>query len=408
MYRTHKVALDPTNVQATALARAAGTARFAYNWALARWGEQYQASLINPGLPKPSQLALRRELNTIKRSEFPWMLESTKCAPQEAIIALGIAFKNFFAGRAKYPTFKKRGEHDAFRLSSGQFRIESRRIRVPNAGRIRLREDLRWEHARPVSVTISKRAGRWFAAIHCELPDPVGSCPANPQSTVGVDVGVREYVVSDGTRHQVPRHLRVKLQSLRRAQQELSRKANGSKNRAKAAARVARLHARVSDARADWLHKLTTTLATDHDRIVIEDLNVIGMTRNHHLALSIADASFGEFRRQLEYKTREHGKQLTLADRWFPSSKTCSACGAKAKHPMPLSVRKWTCEACGANHDRDLNAAKNLAAYDPAESSSVAACGALLTAAKDDPYRSPAASRRDEPGTDHHDGLELV
>lgn len=408
MQRAHKIALDPTNVQATGLARAAGTARFAYNWALARWQEQYAAKKLDPTLPSPSQYSLRRELNGVKREQFPWMLESTKCAPQEAIIALGAAFKNFFAGRAKFPTFKKRGHHDAFRLSSGQFSIKDRLIRVPNIGWIRMREGLRWGDARPVSVTISKRAGRWFASVQCEVPEAVQSVPAALRSTVGVDVGVREYVVSDGTRHEVPRHLRVKLRALRRAQQALSRKTKGSANRAKARAHVARLHARVADARSDWLHKITTNLAVAHDRIVIEDLNVRGMTRNHHLALSIADASFGEFRRQLEYKTKDHDAELVLADRWFPSSKTCSACGAKTKRTMSLSVRTWTCETCGMQHDRDLNAARNLAAFDPAVSSTVAACGAFLTAAPDEPLGSPGTSRRDEPGTEHYDELQFV
>lgn len=411
MQRAHKVALDPTNVQATGLARAAGCARFAYNWALARWNAQYQARQADPSFPAPSQHALRRELNRIKRDEFPWMLESTKCAPQEAIIALGAAFGNFFTGRAARPSFKKKGvSREAFRLSAGQFLIEGERIRVPKIGWIRMRERFRWEEARPVSVTISRRAGRWCASVQCELPDqltvpPVSLGASGAASLVGVDVGVREYVVSDGTRHEVPRHLRAAQQRLKRAQQALARKARGSSNRGKARAKVARMHARVADARADWMHKTTTRLAEQHDRIVIEDLGVAGMTRNHHLALSIADASFGEFRRQLDYKTPVHGTMLVVADRWFPSSKLCSACGAKTKRPMPLQVRAWTCELCGAVHDRDLNAARNLAAYDPAASSAVAACGELFTS--DDDALSPS-SGLDEPGTRHQRALKPV
>lgn len=406
MLKAHKIALDPTNVQATGLARGAGTARFAYNWALARWNEQYEARKIDPSLPAPSQLSLRRELNSIKRAQFPWMLESTKCAPQEAIIALGVAFSNFFAGRAKHPTFKKRGEHDSFRLSVGQFRIEGKRIRVPKIGWIRMREAVRFEGARPVSVTISRTADRWFASIQCEIPDTVSSPSGG--GTVGVDVGVREYVTSDGSRYQVPRYLRSAQDRLRRAQQSLSRKTKGSNNRAKARKKLARLHAEVADARRDWLHKLTTELVASHDRIVIEDLNVAGMLKNHHLALSIADASFGEFRRMLEYKTREHGRELVIADRWFPSTKMCSVCGAKTKQHLTLDKREWTCETCHTSHDRDLNAARNLAAYDPAASSAVAACGALLTATPEDETSTLAASRRNETGTRHHSALETV
>lgn len=367
MQRAHKIALDPTNRQATGLARAAGTARFAYNWALARWEEQYALSTY-PELgetAKPSQYSLRRELNAIKRAQFPWMMESTKCAPQESIIALGVAFKNFFAGRSAYPTFKKRGAHDSFRLSSGQFKIDGKRIRVPNIGWIRMRETLRFPHTKQVSVTISRRAGRWFAAVQCETAQSLPSARKPQAYPAGVDVGVREFVVSDGTRHQVPRALRSRQRRLSRAQQALTRTQRGSNNRAKARLKVAKLHAGVADVREDWLHKLTTSLAARHDRIVIEDLNVRGMVKNHNLAMSITDAAFGEFRRMLEYKTKTRGVDLTIADRWFPSSKTCSACGARTKRRMTLDVRAWICETCGANHDRDLNAARNLAAYIP-------------------------------------------
>lgn len=407
MQRAHKIALDPTNKQATALARAAGTARFAYNWALARWGEQYQASLADPALPKPSQYGLRKELNSIKREAFPWMLESSKCAPQEAIIALGTAFKNFFAGRAKYPTFKKRGIHDSFKLSSGQFKITGKKIRIPNIGWVRLREELRYLDAKQVSVTISRTAGRWFASVQCEIPDPAPApVHVDDPAAVGVDVGVREYVLSDDTRYSVPRHLRHAQARLKRSQQALARKEKGSANRAKARVKVARLHAQVADARSDWLHQLTTRIASTYPRIVIEDLNVAAMAKNHHLAMSITDASFGEFRRQLAYKTPAHGSELVIADRWFPSSKLCSVCGAKTKH-LTLSQREWTCQGCGTVHDRDLNAAKNLATYPTAGSSSVAACGALLASDLGNDS-SPRSSRRGEAGTKHHDELVLV
>lgn len=328
------------------------------------------------------------------------MLESTKCAPQEAIIALGVAFTNFFAGRTDRPSFKKKGvARESFRLSSGEFSIDGKRIRVPKIGWIRMREELRWNDARTVSVTISRRAGRWFASVQCELPEVPAWTPAILQSTIGVDVGVREFVLSDATRHEVPRGLRGVQRRLKRAQQSHSRKQRGSKNRVKARAKVARLHARVADARADWLHKLTADLTDRHSRIVIEDLNVRGMVKNRHLALSIADASFGEFRRQLDYKTSDRGTVLIVADRWFPSSKTCSACSAKTKQKLPLGVRTWTCETCGAGHDRDLNAAKNLAAYDPAGSSSVAACGELFATDLD---HLSTSSGLDETGARQH------
>lgn len=362
MQRAHRIALDPTNRQSTQLARAAGTARFAYNWALANWKSQYDASLDDVSLTKPSQHSLRKELNAIKRSKFPWMLESTKCAPQEAIIALGVAFKNYFDGHGRHPTFKRRGVHDSFRLSAGQFSINNARIWVPKIGWIRMREELRFENAKQVSVTVSRVADHWYASIACEVEDASPQKPTN--STVGVDVGVREYVISDGSRHTVPRSLRAKQATLHRAQRKLSRTKRGSKNRAKARLRVAKIHARVANSRSDWLHKLTTPLADHHDTIVIEDLNVRGMLQNNRLAMSITDASFGEFRRMLSYKTQSRMTKLVVADRWFPSSKLCSFCATKAKS-LSLRQRKWTCASCGSKHDRDFNAAKNLAAYAP-------------------------------------------
>ncbi|MFC4225403.1 RNA-guided endonuclease InsQ/TnpB family protein [Lysinibacter cavernae] len=375
MHKAHKIELDLTNKQATALARAAGCSRFAYNWALARWNEQYQARLVDPSLPSPSQYALRKELNAIKRAEMPWMLESTKCAPQEAIIDLGTAFNNYFAGRAKRPKFKKRGIHDSFKLSAGEFGVAGKKLRVPKIGWVRMRESFRFEATKLISVTISRTANTWFASITCEMPDQEPQLPSG--RTVGVDVGVREYVTSDGARHQVPRALRASQTQLKRAQQSLTRKQKGSANRAKQRKKVALLHQHVANVRGDWMHKLTTELANTYDTIVIEDLNVKGMTKNHRLALSIADAGFGEFRRQLEYKTRERGTTLVLADRWYPSSKTCSTCGTKIKS-LPLNIREWTCSNCETVHDRDLNAAYNLAAYKhEAASPAVSVCGAF-------------------------------
>ena len=371
--------------------------------ALAQWNEQYEARKLDLSLPAPTQYALRRELNSIKRAQFPWMLESTKCAPQEAIIALGAAFTNFFAGRAKHPTFKKKNvSAESFRLSSGQFRIEGKRLRVPNIGWVRMREAVRFEDATQVSVTISKQAGQWYASVHCELTHPIAA-PTIPASTVGVDLGVREYVVSDGTRHRVPGALRNAQRRLKRAQQSLARTVKGSKNRAKARHKVAMVHHRVANTRTDWMHKLTTGLANSHDRIVIEDLNVRGMLKNHRLALSIADASFGEFRRQLEYKTTDRSTTLIVADRWFPSSKTCSACGAKTTRTLALQVRLWTCETCETAHDRDVNAAINLALY--AGSSPVSACGELFASAGTGPDGLVLVSGLDEAGTRWHQAI---
>lgn len=371
MIIAHKIALDPNNVQATYFARAAGTARFAYNWALAEWQRQYEAWKQDNSLPKPSQAALRRQLNALKREQFPWMLEVTKNAPQMAIIQLGEAFKNFFAGRARYPKFRKKGVHDRFTLTNDQFSVEGSRIRIPNLGWVRMRESLRLA-GKIMSATVSRVADRWFVSLTVDTEDPPKRKAEN-QGIAGVDLGVSALAtLSTGETITGPKPHKALLDRLRRLSRSLSRKQKGSRNRQKAKAKLARLHARIANIRADALHKLTSDITRRFHTVGIEDLNVRGMMANRHLARSIADMSFHEFRRQLEYKAERRGGLVVVADRWFPSSKTCSACGS-VQDNMPLSVRQWICPDCGASHDRDLNAARNLATY--AASSAVSACG---------------------------------
>ena len=380
MLRAHKIALDPNNAQATHFARACGVARFAYNWALAEWTRQYEAWKADNSLPKPNQMALRRQLNAIKRSEFPWMLEVTKCAPQLAIMQLGEAFRNFFAKRAKYPKFRKKGIHDRFSISNDQFQIEGRRIRIPNLGWVRMREALRFR-GKIVSATISRVADRWFASICVSVSDTdhaaslnLRSIPqAESQGAVGVDLGVSALAtLSTGEVISGPKALACLLPRLRRLSRSVARKQKGSANRRKARLKLARHYARIANIRADALHKLTTDLTRRFELIGIEDLNVKGMLSNRHLSRSVSDMGFFEFRRQLDYKARDTGSLVVMADRWFASSKTCSDCGWKLEE-LPLSVRSWTCPNCGAEHERDVNAAKNLKEY--AVSSTVSACG---------------------------------
>ena len=380
MLRAHKIALDPNNAQATHFARACGVARFAYNWALAEWTRQYEAWKADNSLPKPNQMALRRQLNAIKRSEFPWMLEVTKCAPQLAIMQLGEAFRNFFAKRAKYPKFRKKGIHDRFSISNDQFQIEGRRIRIPNLGWVRMREALRFR-GKIVSATISRVADRWFASICVSVSDTdhaaslnLRSIPqAESQGAVGVDLGVSALAtLSTGEVISGPKALACLLPRLRRLSRSVARKQKGSANRRKARLKLARHYARIANIRADALHKLTTDLTRRFELICIEDLNVKGMLSNRHLSRPVSDMGFFEFRRQLDYKARDTGSLVVMADRWFASSKTCSDCGWKLEELL-LSVRSWTCPNCGAEHERDVNAAKNLKEY--AVSSTVSACG---------------------------------
>jgi putative transposase len=328
MILSHKIALDPNNTQRTYFARAAGTARFAYNWALAQWQEQYQACQDNPLLAKPSEGALRRQLNAIKREQFPWMLEVTKCAPQQAIMQLGEAFENFFAGRAKYPRFHKKGLNDSFALDNGHFVLDGSRIRLPHLGWVRIRETLRFP-GKIVSATISRTADRWFVAVVVDT-DQTLTRPAENQGVVGVDLGVtRLATLSNGEQVIGPKAHKAELKRMERLNRSLSRKVKFSRNWRKAKARLARLYARIANVRLDALHQLTSDLARRFHTIGIEDLNVRGMVQNRHLARAVSDMSFFEFRRQLDYKTAMRGGVVVLADRWYPSSKICSGCGHK-------------------------------------------------------------------------------
>ena len=361
MLMAHKIALDVNNVQATYMSRAAGTARFAYNWALAEWQRQFEAHRADESLPKPGQLALRRQLNAIKGEQFPWMLEVTKNAPQMAIIQLGQAFANFFAGRARYPKFRKRGVHDRFTLTNDQFQLDDQRIRIPRLGWVRLREPLRFAgHIQ--SATVSRIADRWFVSVTVDTPDMSHLPKAENQGAVGVDLGVSAFVaLSTGEVIQGPKPHKALLKRLRRLARSLSRKQKGSANRRRAKAKLARLHACIGNIRNDALHKLTTDITRRFHTIGIEDLHVKGMLANRHLARSVADMGFHECRRQLEYKAAMRGGIVVVADRWFASSKTCSGCGHRLD-VLPLSVRQWICPACGRTHDRDVNAAINLKA----------------------------------------------
>ena len=365
MIVSHKIALAPNNRQATYFARACGVARFAYNWALAQWQVEYKAG------GKPSQQSLRKKLNAIKKESFPWMQEVTKCAPQQAIMHLGDAFKNFFAGRAKYPVFKKKGVRDSFKIDNTQFSVSGSHIRIPKLGLVRMCEALRFA-GKIMSATISRTADKWHVSIAVEIETPKKAVSEN-QRAVGVDLGVKSLaVLSTGEAIEGAKPHKALLGRLRRLSRSLSRKQKGSSNRNKAKKKLARLHAKIADIRNDALHKLTTRLTRDFGVIGIEDLNVRGMAKNRCLSRSVMDMGFFEFRRQLMYKAEKQGCTVVVANRFYPSSKTCSGCGHKLES-LSLGVRSWTCGQCGCAHDRDVNAAINL--RNMAVSSTVSACG---------------------------------
>jgi len=361
MLRAHKIKLKPNDEQVTYFSKSCGVSRFAYNWALSEWKRLYDAG------EKVNECILRKQLNAIKREQFPWMLEVTKCAVQLAIKNdLNSAFRNFFAKRAGFPKFHKKGINDSFSLSNDQFKVNGKSVRIPNLGWVRMEEPLRFD-GKIIGATISRRADIWYIAIQVELPDEVTTISEN--QAVGVDLGVKCLAtLSDGRIVVGSKASKKYERKLKRLNQSLSRKKGAkkgeekSKNFMKAKRLLSRLYLKISNLRCDETHKLTTMLTKKFNLIGIEDLNVKGMMSNHKLARSIADMSFFEFRRQLEYKSAMRGSQIVVADQWFPSSKICSVCGWKIEE-LPLNVREWDCIECGTHHDRDVNAAINLKNY---------------------------------------------
>lgn len=373
--KCYKAELDPNNSQRTALLRHAGAARVAYNWGLQKKIEAHKA-----GLKYPTAIDLHRELVILKKvpkeqGGFPWMYEVSKCAPQEALRHLDRAFEGFFRrckskkGKPGFPKFKSRKRGLGSFTFTGAIKVSERTVQLPRLGVLRLKEaDYFPTGIRIVSATVSERAGHWFVSVQTDEM-PLRCCGTE---TLGVDVGIKSLaVLSDGTIFENPKALKVAEDRLRILQKDVSRKHKGSRNRKKAVSRLSKLHYRVSCIRKDAIHKATSAIVKRTMLLGIESLNVSGMMRNHCLARSLSDAGMAEFHRQLEYKMKWAGGTLVKADRWFPSSKTCSTCGHIVE-TLHLSVREWVCPACHARHDRDVNAAINL--RNMAVSSTVTAC----------------------------------
>ena len=373
-----KVALDPTPRQRDLLASNAGGARFAYNTMLAHVKEQLQYNESVTANDKVevdwTQYALRRWWNANKDALAPWWGENSKEAYSYAAECLGKGLKNFSTskkGKRKgrkvgFPKFKSKSSHkDAFAYTTG-FRqpsySDANALVLPRIGRVHCMENVyrRVGDGRVLRITVSKKAERWFASLTVEFPDDRAKYIKNPDTIVGVDLGVKSLAtLSDGTVVENPKYYKQSQRKLRKAQKTLSRRIKGSNRREKARVHVAKLQANIANQRNDCLHKLITKLVRTYGGICIEDLNVQGMMKNHRLAKSIADASFYEFRRQLEYKAFENGNIVYIADRFYPSSKKCSSCGS-VKAKLDLNERTYYCDHCGLVIDRDLNAAVNL------------------------------------------------
>ncbi len=367
IFRAYKTELDLTNKQRTLCLKHAGAARFAYNWGLTRKIEAYQNHEKTP-----NAIELHKELNALKKGELAWLYEVSKTTPQEALRNLDRAYNNFFqrakqkkqgklVGKVGFPKFKSKKKGIGGFQIWGAINIFEKALQLPRFGLLRLKENgyLPTGDTKILYTTVSEKAGRWFVAIQCEieLPEPVND---ESKPICGVDLGIKHLAtISEGVQFANPKALKSSLKKVKRLHRVVSRRIIGSANRKKAVKFLARAYARTANIRNNALHQVTTWLAKNKSVVVLEDLNVACMQKNHKLALAIADVGFGEFRRQMQYKSNWYGCKIIMADRFFPSTKTCSQCG-HVKADMPLSERIFQCENCGTEMDRDLNAAINL------------------------------------------------
>jgi putative transposase len=409
----HKIRLHPTPEQEAYLRRATGTRRFVYNWGLDQWKQQYTEYQAGTRDKPPTANALKKQFQACREQEYPWTLTVTKCVLEGAFEDLGTAFANFFAGRAKYPKFKKKHKsRESFYIANDTFTVGDHWVTVPvlgefvltqreasgtqterirnrttykrKLGKVHLAEKLRFvvpdTHQKPakrqqerkkvccsfvkiMGATIGMSGGHWSISIQAAIPKVavVNTLPA-----VGVDVGIKDAaVVSDGRRFENQKPLTKHLAKLKHLHRDLSRKQydpetkQGSNNREKVKQKLARLYGEITHIREDAHHKLTTAIARTCSVVGVEDLHVKGLFKNRTLARAMADAGLGHLLRVLETKMQAVGGMTVVVDRYFPSTKTCSQCG-HVKQRMPLKYRTYCCLMCGLVIDRDLNAAINL------------------------------------------------
>ncbi len=385
----------PSTAQQAMLDRTFGCVRVVWNQTLAARRARYATDGMSTSYAQTD-----RALTAMKRDpELAWLNEVSYAPLQQALRHQHAAFQAFFANRAWYPRFKSRRGRQSATYTRSAFRMKGADLWLAKMS-APLKVTWTWPGTdlaalNPTSVTVARDpAGRWFVTFHAEVPDPVP--PPTTSEVVGIDLGLKDFaVLSGGERIAHPRHMDRYEQRLKRYQRRLARCQKGSANRAKAAQKVARAHARVADARGDFLHKASTDLVRRFDALAVEDLPVSNMVRNRKLARAISRTGWGEFRRQLEYKAQRHGRTIVVVERWFPSSKTCSACGFLLAE-LDLGTREWACPSCGTRHDRDINAAKNILAAGLAAAAGTGgdACGAdvrhgeatpVQTAAKQEP-----------------------
>jgi putative transposase len=365
---SHKIRLEPNNKQITYFKKACGVARFCWNWGVAKWEEDYKQGL------KPSGMTLKKEFNSIKKELFPFTYEVTKYASQQPFIQLQEAFNRYFKSlksktkiKVGRPKFKKKGKSkDSFYIGGDQIVVKNQKVKIPNLGYVKLSEDIRFQ-GKFVNATITREANNWFISFTIE--PLVSFLPCKNQTSIGVDLGSKAFVtISNGVQIFANKPLKANLRRLKRLSRQLDKKQHSkykgdkttkSKNYERQSQKVSKLHIRIANIRKDNIHKITTFLTDNFQNIAIEDLNTKGMMSNSKLSRAISDLGFYEFKRQLLYKAEQKQNRIVIADRFYPSSKTCSNCGS-IKSDLKLKDRVYKCPDCGIEIDRDLNASINL------------------------------------------------
>lgn len=376
VHKRHTIQLLPNNKQKSKFRQWCGITRWTYNWGLETKIREYQETKKSSGA-----YALSKKIVQMKHSTHPWLADAPRSIPRVALRHLERAYINFFR-RIKngetnkgFPRFKsKKHSKTIFYLEVDCIKVKKKKVRIPKLGWMRITNPLRFKGELVDIVAIYEKAGKWYISFAVKTEHiPI----ENQDRSVGIDLGIKTLAtLSDDTKFENPKALQQHRKLLVRAQRQLARKKKGSNRWKKAKLRVQRIYKRIADIRADATHKATSFIVSNYSLIAMEDLNVAGMMKNHHLARAIADANFYEFRRQITYKAMWNERTVGFVSQWFPSSKTCSVCGC-INDNLTLKDREWQCPDCGVCHDRDVNAAKNILKKILTDGSTVTARGGI-------------------------------